>query len=193
MLKFCWSYFCLWKQNQVVKKDYWSVDPDLRCDAFPETKTWNWFFELNLSFMLLIIIPLVIPEKVEPLYNPLNQKLQAYGIFQKDLSIDESMAPYYEGHSYKQFICAKQIRFGYKPWIPAGATGLPCNIEIHAEKSVNDTGEPLETRLLKNGLDVLERPRIHSVYFDDFFLSYQLLSGLDKKGFRATGTMKIQK
>ena len=119
-------------------------------------------------------------------------KLQAYGIFQKDLSIDESMAPYYEGHSYKQFICAKQIRFVYKPWIPAGATGLPCNIEIHAEKSVNDTGEPLETRLLKNGLDVFERPRIHSVYFDDFFLSYQLLSGLDKKGFRATGTMKIQ-
>ena len=33
--------------------------------------------------------------KVEPLYNLLNQKLQAYGILHKDLSIDKSMVPYY--------------------------------------------------------------------------------------------------
>ena len=52
--------------------------------------------------MLLMIITLVIPERpsiVDPLYNILNQKPQAYGIFYEDLSIDESMVSYYGHHS----------------------------------------------------------------------------------------------
>ena len=60
--------------------------------------------------------------KVEPLYNPLNQKLQAYGILHKDLSIDKSMVPYYGRPSCKPFICAKPIRFGYKLWVPPSTT-----------------------------------------------------------------------
>ena len=44
--------------------------------------------------------------------------------------------------------------------------------------------------MLKNALNLCKRPSNHSVYFDNFFSSYQLLSDLDKKGFRATGTMR---
>ena len=113
------------------EKDYCSIDPDLRCDAFPETMTRNRFFELK-SFLHAANHSLSNSRmaKVEPLYNLLNQKLQAYGIFHEDLSIDESMVPYYGHHSCKQSNRAKPIRFGYKLWVIASATGLPYNLEI---------------------------------------------------------------
>ena len=38
------------KGIRLPKKDYWSIDPDLRCNAFPETMTQNRFFELK-SFL----------------------------------------------------------------------------------------------------------------------------------------------
>ena len=174
------------------EKHFWSIDPDLRCDAFPETMTQNRFFELK-SFLHAAnnhSLRDFWMDKVESLHNPLNQKIQDYGIFHEDLSIDESMGPYYGCHSCKQFIRAKPIRSVYKLWVLASATGLPYDVEMYAGKSVNDTGEPLGTRVVKNALEVCERPSNHIVYFDNFFSSYQLLSDLDKKGFRATGTMR---
>ena len=72
--------------------------------------------------------------KVQPLYNLLNQKHQAYGIFHEDLSMDESMVPYYGRYSCKQFICAKPIRFGYKLWVLPSATGLLYNVELYTGK-----------------------------------------------------------
>ena len=101
--------------------------------------------------------------EVEPLYNLLNQKLKAFGIFHEDPSIDESMVPYYGCHSCNQFIRAKPIRFGYKFLVLPSASGLLYNVEIYAGKSANDTGEPLGTRVVKNALEVCERPSNHSV------------------------------
>ena len=94
--------------------------------------------------------------EVEPLYK-------VYGIFHEDPSIDKSMVPYYGRHSCKQFIRAKPIRFGHKFWVLPSATGLLYNVEIYAGKSVNDTGEPLGTRVMKNALEVCEHPSNHSV------------------------------
>ena len=105
-------------------------------------------------------------------------------------SIDESMVPCYGRHYCKQFILAKPVRFGYRLYVLASATGLPCNVEIYAGKSENDTGEPLATSVVKSTPEVCEGPSNHSLYFDNFFSSYQLLSELDKKGFRVTGTMR---
>ena len=128
--------------------------------------------------------------KVEPLYDLLNKKIQQFGIVHEDLSIDESMVPYYGRHSCKQFIRAKPIRFGYKLWVLAGATGLPYKIEIYQGKSTGDTDEPLGTRVVKKALEICENPKDHSVFFDNFFSSYQLITDLGIKGFRATDTMR---
>ena len=77
-----------------------------------------------------------------------------------------------------------------KPLVLASAAGLPYNIEIHAWKSANDTGEPFGTSMVKNELEVCERRSNHSVNFDNFFSSHHLLSGFDRKGFQATGTIR---
>ena len=67
-------------------------------------------------------------------------------------SIDESVVLYRGCHYCKHFICAKPIRFGYKLWVLASATGLPYNVEIYPGKSANDTGELLGTRVVKNAM-----------------------------------------
>ena len=73
--------------------------------------------------------------KVEPLYDLLNEKIQQFGIAHEDLSIDELMVPYYGRHSCKQFIRAKPIRFRYKLWVLASATGVPYKIEIYQRRT----------------------------------------------------------
>ena len=41
----------LYEQNiSLSEKDYWSIDPDLHCDVFPEAMTQNRFFELKSFF-----------------------------------------------------------------------------------------------------------------------------------------------
>ena len=54
------------------------------------------------------------------------KKIQQFGNAHEDLSIDESMVPYYSRQSHKQFIHTKPIGFGYKLWVLASITGVPC-------------------------------------------------------------------
>ncbi|KAJ8885738.1 hypothetical protein PR048_011938 [Dryococelus australis] len=60
-----------------------------------------------------------------------------FGIFHKDLNIDESMVPYYRHHNCKMFICGKPIQFGYKVWVLCSNNGYPYNMEIYGGKSVS--------------------------------------------------------
>ena len=118
------------------------------------------------------------------------QKKQQFGIAHEDLSIDQSMVPYYGCHSCKQFIRAKPIRFGYELWVLASATGVPYKIEIYEERTSQGSDEPLGTRVVKNALEICKNPKDHSVYFDNFFSSYSLICDLATKRVRATGTMR---
>ncbi|XP_028159394.1 piggyBac transposable element-derived protein 3-like, partial [Ostrinia furnacalis] len=60
--------------------------------------------------------------KIRPLLDALNAKFLNFAPFEENHSIDEAMVPYYGGHSCKQFIRGKPIRWGYKFWV--GATRL---------------------------------------------------------------------
>ena len=46
---------------------------------------------------------------------------------------------------------------------------------------------------MKNALKVCEQRNTHTVYFDNFFSSYQLLVNLNQMGFRATSTMRKER
>ena len=103
------------------------------------------------------------------------------------------MVPYYGRHLCKQFIHAKTIRFRYKLWVLASATGVPYKIEIYQGRADQGSEEPLGTRVVKNALEICKNPKDHSVYFNNFFSSYSLICDLETKGFRATGTMRIDR
>ena len=46
-----------------------------------------------------------------------------FGVFAKDLAIDEQMVPYFGRHSAKMFIGGKPIRFVFKNWVLASSDG----------------------------------------------------------------------
>ena len=65
--------------------------------------------------------------KVRPL--KLNPLFMTFFPLQKELSVDESMIPYYGKHSLKQHIHGKPIQFGYKMWILCTPLGYALHIE----------------------------------------------------------------
>ena len=190
ILNFAGLIFLSGYNIRLPENDYWRTDPDLSCDVFPETMTQNRFFELR-SFLHAAdnhSLDYSQMAKVEPFSSIKRKASGLWGFPQRSEYIDESMALYYGCHSCKQCICAKSIRFGYKLWVLTSATGLTCNVEIYVRKSANDTAEPLETCVLKNVLNT--QIITEYIYFDNFLSSYQLVSDFDKRGFRATWTMR---
>ena len=192
MMQFIGLIFLSAYNIRLSERDYWSTDPDLRCDAFCTTMSRNRFFEIKsvLHAANNQCLSDCRMAKVKPLYDILNEKLRRFGVVHEDLSTDESMVPYYGRHSCKQFIRGKPIRFGYKLWVLASSTGLPYHVEIYEGKSPNAEDVPLGERVVKTALKTCDNPVNHSVFFDNFFSSYNLLVDLDVKGFRATGTMR---
>ena len=100
------------------------------------------------------------------------------------------MVPYHGRYSCKQFVHAKPIRFGYKLWVLASATGVLFKIEINQGRTNQSGDEPLGARVAKKALKSCKNPKDHSVFFGNFFLSYSLICDLATKEFRATGTIR---
>ena len=192
MKQFIGLIFLAGYNMRLSERDYWSADPDLRCDAFCTAMSRNRFFEIKVVLHAANNQHLsdCRMAKVKPLYDILNKKLRRFGVVHEDLSVDESMVPYYGRHSCKQFIRGKPIRFGYKLWVLASSTGLPYHVEIYEGKSPNTEDVPLGERVVKTALEICDNPVEHSVFFDNFFSSSKLLVDLDAKGFRATGAMR---
>ena len=57
--------------------------------------------------------------KVNPLLRMMNESCLENFIPEKNISIDESMVPYYRRHGCKQYIQNKPVKFGYKLWVAA--------------------------------------------------------------------------
>ena len=177
---------------RLAERDYWGVDPDLRCDTFCETMNGSRFFEVKLFLHAADNQSLSKSRmvKVEPLCDLMNKNIQQFRTAHDDLSIGESMVLYYGCHSCKQFIRAKPIRFGYKLWVLVSATGVPYKIEIFQGRTNQGSDETLGIRVVKNGLEFCKNPKVHRVFFDNFFSSYSLICDLAIMGFSATATMR---
>ena len=116
--------------------------------------------------------------KIQPLYEMLNQNLKQHGVFHQQLSVDESMVPYYGRHSTKQFIRGKPIRFGYKIWALCGVDGYPYKLKLYQGKEVAQNSLPLGTRVVNSMMEVVTShsdPKKHEVYIDNFFTSSESL------------------
>ena len=112
-----------------------------------------------------------------------------YGILHTNLSVDESMVPYFGRHTCKQFIRGKPIRFGFKLWVISSSTGVPYNVSIYQGKEQVGSNEPLGTRVVKEAISAYALSNQH-VFFDNFFTSCSLIRELGDKGISATGTIR---
>ena len=101
---------------------YWRKDSDVHNEAISDTMTKTRFQEMMRYLHVsdnAKLDPKYKLSKVRPLLCMLNERFLAFFELMKtkNLSIDESMVPYYGKHSAKQFIRGKPIRFGYKMWV----------------------------------------------------------------------------
>lgn len=134
--------------------------------------------------------------KLRPIIDSLNKKFIQYAPLQPNISIDESMIPYYGKHGCKQFIRSKPIRFGYKAWVMATKPGYCLQFEIYQgrkNKEITNECQGLGESVVLNFTDVLQREYSglrFSLYFDNFFTSAKLISTLTQINFGATGTVR---
>ncbi|XP_041364181.1 piggyBac transposable element-derived protein 3-like [Gigantopelta aegis] len=107
------------------------------------------------------------------------------------MSIDEQMLPYFGRHSGKMYMHGKPVKFGYKLWIVASHTGYPFHMMLYSGKEKDKSpGDLLGTRVIFELLHPIREPLSHTVTFDNFFTSYDVLVKLQEKGFAALGTVR---
>lgn len=79
--------------------------------------------------------------KLRPLITHLNEAFLKHGGLDENLSIDESMIPYYGKHFAKQYIRGKPIRFGFKNWALNSSEGYLYQFDIYMGKNSESTSQ----------------------------------------------------
>ncbi|CAH0723619.1 unnamed protein product, partial [Brenthis ino] len=117
---------------------------------------------------------------------------QKFGIFSHNLSIDEEMVPYFGRHGCKMFIKGMPVRFGFKLWCLCSSNGYLYQFIPYGGKNSNVTRNDLGLgeNVVLDLLSVIEDPRKHRIFFDNFFSSHKLFCILKEKGNFATGTIR---
>ncbi|XP_017795699.1 PREDICTED: piggyBac transposable element-derived protein 3-like [Habropoda laboriosa] len=153
---------------------YWCEDEDLCIEVLVTNKTADPDF------------------KMSPLIKLMNQRYLKFGVFSKNISIDEQMVRYYGHRYFKQFIGGKPIRFGFKQWTMCCAeTGYCYHTELYTGKRNEDCElKGLGESVIMKNTELLENPSNHVFYFDNFFTSFQLMKTLKEKNILATGTVR---
>ena len=83
-------------------------------------------------------------------------------------------------------------RFGYKIWCLCGSDGYPYHFSKYTGKRENSSGS-LGSRVVNENVDVIAEhsdPLKRELFFDNFFLSYNLLADLAAKNVKAVGTVR---
>lgn len=130
--------------------------------------------------------------KLRPLITHLNQNFQKHGGLKENISIDESMIPYYGRHYAKQYIKGKPIRFGFKNWALCNNDGYLVSFDIYTGKSNKENvfGIGGDTVLSLIMASKIPPNQGYKLFFDNYFSSVSLFRHLTQLGYCATGTIR---
>ena len=132
--------------------------------------------------------------KVRPLIAMLNERFLLYFQKEKNLSIDESMIPYYGRHGAKQFIKGKPIHFGYKMWALTTALGYVLQFEPYqgarGRQAADNNNLGMGGAVVMDLLAELNRDNGYHLTFDNLFSSLKLVDKLTSLGIACTGTIR---
>ena len=123
---------------------YWSNSEGLGCELVKNSMSRNRFLLIKKYIHFADNQNLTLGNKVAkvlPLYNLFNSSIVKFDIFH-DLSIDESMVPYFGKHGAKIFIRGEPIRFGYKIWALCRSNGYPYHLQIYQGKEPGKSPQP---------------------------------------------------
>ena len=138
--------------------------------------------------------------KVRPLLSHMNEKFLTYfrAVQTQNLSIDESMVPYYGRHSCKQFIRGKPIRFGYKVWMLSTSLGYVVKFEPYQGAKGRQAVYPGLGMGGSVVIDLIaalqeEEGRSYHLTFDNLFTSLKLVDVLTEKNIACRGTIRANR
>ena len=138
--------------------------------------------------------------KVRPLLSHMNEKFLTYfrAVQTQNLSIDESMVPYYGRHSCKQFIRGKPIRFGYKVWMLSTSLGYMVKFEPYQGAKGRQAVYPCLGMGGSVVIDLIaalqeEEGRSYHLTFDNLFTSLKLVGVLTEKNIACRGTIRANR
>ncbi|KAL8585552.1 hypothetical protein ACOMHN_046212 [Nucella lapillus] len=181
--------------NQLPRRNmYWDRNSDCHNTAVSGAMSRNRFDE-HIRYLHLADNNTLDPNnkvsKVRAFLLMINERCLLYFPQQQNISIDESMVPYFGHHSTKQFIQGKPIRFVFKLWTIAD----PLGYIVQFEPNTGAGGGQQYGRLGLGGTVVKdlisELPqRPYHLTFDNLFTSLPLLSELAAEGIGATGTIR---
>ena len=185
---------------------YWATESDTYNKMIATTMHRNRFEEIMRFFHDANNANLLMKDKFAkiPFLNILNRNFLASGhaVGPTNVSIDESMIPYYGRHPAKHFIRGKPIRCGYKEWVAALPLGSAFAIDFyqgnHRPENRTDCRNQfgLGDEVVLDFLDNLETQygrRKFSLYFDNFFTSIKLLEHIQERGHGASGTVRCNR
>lgn len=177
-------------------RDYWSVKDDLHdsyVSQFVTVNRFGWLLShvhLNDNSMM--------PKKGEPDFDKLykvrpfieniKNNFQKYYKVTQNIAIDESMIKYKGRSTIKQYMPKKPIKRGYKIWTLADQNGYLYNFDIYTGKSEDYVEHSLGEKVVLRLTEDLHHKN-HTLFFDNFFNSYQLLKMLREYGIYACGTV----
>jgi Transposase IS4 len=131
--------------------------------------------------------------KLRPLFDMLNKFMQHWPV-EQNVSVDESMVPYYGRHSSKQFIRGKPIRFGFKVWCLNSRLGYLIQCEPYQGASGSyDANLGLGGSVVTSLMENLPTEVPFKLFVDNFFTSTRLLDHLSKRNISIVGTVRANR
>jgi Transposase IS4 len=132
--------------------------------------------------------------KVRQYLNLINERCLKNFSSVQNLSIDETMVPYFGRHSAKQFIRNKPVRFGHKVWSLATPSGYVAQFDpyVGASATIDRHELGLGPGVVLNLITCLP-PKPYRLYFDNYFTTLALMDRLSEKGIGAIGTIRANR
>lgn len=180
-------------------KMYFETEEDAACPIVSSLFSRKRFLDLFKCVHLCDNLDLAKNDKmakVRPFYDLINERFLKFRANSPNLSVDESMIPYYGRNNSKQRIQNKPVRVGYKMWVLAEDSGYVVKFEPY--QGAKTTGPQRSTPttwglgeyVVLNLLDVLPKGISYHVFFDNFFTSTRLVKFLADNNIRASGTLR---
>jgi hypothetical protein len=180
------------------RRMYWEQKNDVHNTAISSAMARNRFEEILQYLHVADNMSLSATDKmakVRPIFAMLNERFLLYNPKQQNMSIDESMIPYYGRHSCKQFIRGKPIRFGFKNWCLNSSSGYLIQCEPYQGAGTTKTYKSLGMggSVVMDLISELPSDLSFQLYFDNLFTSLKLIDELTLKGIGATGTIRVNR
>ncbi|ENN74507.1 hypothetical protein YQE_08906, partial [Dendroctonus ponderosae] len=133
---------------------------------------------------------------IRPLFDKLNSRFLHIAPMEPFHCVDEAMVPYFGIHGCKQFIRGKPLRYGYKLWVGATASGYIVWYEPYqgAKSAIKHCYKNLALgpSVVLESIGILQTKckLSYSIYCDYFFNTLPLINTLTEKGVKCTGTIR---